>query len=59
MTGGACRQQLPDGRWHFQHGPIDLVISCDGRAAACEDALTKAWLRFQGVLNELTRNCRC
>jgi ApbE superfamily uncharacterized protein (UPF0280 family) len=44
---------MEDGRWHFQHGPIDLVIGCDGDPAACSDALTQAWDRFGGVLAEL------
>ena len=28
------RARLPDGRWHWQHGPIDLVIGADGDVAA-------------------------
>jgi hypothetical protein len=32
MAGSALR--LPGGRWHFQHGPIDIVIGADGDAAA-------------------------
>jgi hypothetical protein len=27
-------QALPDGRWHFQHGPIDIVIGAEGEAEA-------------------------
>lgn len=50
----ASRRQLDDGRWHFQHGPIDLVISCDGRHDACGEALARAWERFGQVLQELT-----
>lgn len=51
--GEACRRQLEDGRWLYQHGPIDLVIDCDGEAAACRQALLQAWERFRGVLGEL------
>ncbi|MGE0802782.1 MAG: UPF0280 family protein [Lautropia sp.] len=44
---------LPDGRWHFQHGPIDLVIGADGEAAAVAAAHQAAWRRFETVLDEL------
>lgn len=27
---GPCRAQLPDGRWHFHHGPIDIVLGAVG-----------------------------
>jgi ApbE superfamily uncharacterized protein (UPF0280 family) len=30
----ATRTRLPDGRWHFQHGPIDIVIGADGMSSA-------------------------
>jgi ApbE superfamily uncharacterized protein (UPF0280 family) len=49
----ANRSRLSDGRWHFQHGPIDLIVAADGDAAALTDALAHAWVRFQGVLAEL------
>ena len=52
-TGGASRRPLEDYRWLFQHGPIDLVIGCDGDDAAREEALEQAWRRFTGVLAEL------
>jgi ApbE superfamily uncharacterized protein (UPF0280 family) len=44
---------LPDGRWHFQHGPIDLIIGADGEGDALSQTLECAWARFQGVLTEL------
>lgn len=53
MDMHAQRRCLSDGRWHFQHGPIDLVLQCDGEVAACEQALEKAWQRFTRVLPEL------
>jgi uncharacterized protein len=53
LSGAACRARLDDGRWHFQHGPIDLVIGADGDGAAIADALEAAWRRFEGVLAEL------
>jgi ApbE superfamily uncharacterized protein (UPF0280 family) len=49
----AQRARLPDGRWHFQHGPIDLVIDAEGDAAAVQAAHEAAWARFQTVLTEL------
>ena len=49
----AVRTELPGGRWHFQHGPIDIVIGADGRADALNAAHGAAWARFQGVLAEL------
>jgi ApbE superfamily uncharacterized protein (UPF0280 family) len=47
------RQALDAGRWHFQHGPIDLVILAEGEAAAVTAAHEAAWLRFQTVLQDL------
>lgn len=44
---------LSDGRWHFQHGPIDLVIGAFGDAVAIALAHEAAWHRFEAVLPEL------
>ena len=49
----ATRAPLSDGRWHFQHGPIDIVLQLDGDEAACQRALQSAWLRFENILPEL------
>ena len=49
------RARLPDGRWHWQHGPIDLVIGADGDVAAVAAADAAAWASFQGLLAELVR----
>jgi ApbE superfamily uncharacterized protein (UPF0280 family) len=49
----ANRAQLPDGRWHFQHGPIDIVIGANGRPDAVREAHEHAWQRFTTVLDEL------
>jgi len=49
----ATRNPLDGGRWHFQHGPIDLVIQAEGEAAAVAAAHEAAWARFCGVLQEL------
>ncbi|WP_151633304.1 UPF0280 family protein [Noviherbaspirillum aerium] len=47
------RACLPDGRLHFSHGPIDLVIHADGPANAVGSAHELAWQRFNSVLAEL------
>ena len=57
-AGTAVRARLPDGRWHFQHGPIDLIIGADGDAAAVDAASERAWVRFQTVLSELVGELR-
>lgn len=49
----ARRALLDDGRWHLQHGPIDIVIGAEGDAAALAAAHEAAWRRFQSVLPEL------
>ena len=49
----AQRRQMPDGRWHYQHGPIDIVIGADGDALALKLAHEASWQRFRTVLTEL------
>ena len=49
----ALRARLPDGRWHFQHGPIDVVIGADGDSRAVDAAHEAAWRRFETILAEL------
>ncbi len=49
----ALRAQFPDGRQHFQHGPIDIVIGADGEATTVRAAHDDAWQRFSTVLPEL------
>ena len=44
---------LPDGRRHFQHGPIDIVIHAEGEVDALKAAHQAAWSRFETVLAEL------
>lgn len=51
----AQRIPLADGRWHFQHGPIDCIVFAEGDAAAVDAALERAWRRFVGLLDELMR----
>jgi len=50
---GAQRHAMGDGRWHFQHGPIDIVAEAHGDPAAVAAAHAAAWRRFQSVLDEL------
>ena len=49
----ASRALMPDGRWHFQHGPMDVVLGADGERAAVEAAHAAAWKRFEPLLDEL------
>jgi uncharacterized protein len=51
----AQRAPLSNGRWHFQHGPIDIVIGASGEAPALAAAHEAAWRRFETVLGELVR----
>ena len=51
----AQRQALDPQRWHFQHGPIDLVIQADGDAAGVQAAHAAAWDAFQTMLPDLVR----
>lgn len=52
-AGLAQRRPLAGGRWHFSHGPIDIVIGADGEPAALAAAHAAAWARFQPLLGEL------
>ena len=52
MTG-AVRKSLADGRWHFQHGPIDCIVSAEGTAGAAAECIERAWARFRTLLDEL------
>lgn len=52
---GAQRSLLSDGRWHFQHGPMDIIIGASGAEHAVEAAHENAWLRFRTILDELVQ----
>lgn len=54
----AQRALLDPGRWHFQHGPIDIVIGAEGDVAAVAASHEAAWARFQTVLPELVAELR-
>jgi hypothetical protein len=49
----ATRHRLDRERWHFQHGPIDCIVSAAGDADAVAAASERAWRRFQTILGEL------
>lgn len=53
----ATRKPLPHGRWHFQHGPIDLVIGADPQGDDGADAVAAAhqaaWNTFVPLLDGL------
>jgi ApbE superfamily uncharacterized protein (UPF0280 family) len=55
---GPARMQLTDGRWHFQHGPIDIVLRADGDAASVGRATERAWQRFGDTLPQLVSELR-
>jgi uncharacterized protein len=48
-SGPVCAR-LDRGRWHFQHGPIDLILAVEGELDACERSIAACWDRFQTVL---------
>jgi ApbE superfamily uncharacterized protein (UPF0280 family) len=50
---GPSRARLDAHRWHFQHGPIDLVLEAFGAEEAVAAAYERAWQRFATVLDEL------
>ncbi len=50
---GPVRIALDGKRWHFQHGPIDLVLEAWGAEPAVHAAHELAWRRFDGLLEEL------
>ncbi|MCG6873699.1 MAG: UPF0280 family protein [Betaproteobacteria bacterium] len=50
---GPVRIALDARRWHFQHGPIDLVLEAWGEDDAVRAGYERAWHRFEGMLEEL------
>nr|WKF62247.1 hypothetical protein HUO10_006780 [Paraburkholderia busanensis] len=47
------RTPLDATRWHWQHGPIDLILAADGDAPALHAAYEACWARFAEILPEL------
>ncbi len=51
---GPQRAKLRDGRrWHFQHGPIDLILEAFGDANEIEASYAQAWQCFETILPAL------
>jgi uncharacterized protein len=51
----AHRMQLPDGRWHLHHGPMDIIVGASGSPTALALAHERAWKRFATLLDELVQ----
>jgi ApbE superfamily uncharacterized protein (UPF0280 family) len=51
----AQRTALDSHRWHFNHGPIDIVAEAHGDPYAVAAAHDAAWARFAHVLDELVQ----
>lgn len=49
----AQRTALDGGRWHLNHGPIDIVAEAHGDAVEVAVAHEHAWRRFRTILDEL------
>lgn len=49
----AQRTALDARRWHWHHGPIDIVAEADGEPDAVAAAHAAAWQRFETLLGEL------
>ncbi|SMG51646.1 UPF0280 family protein [Paraburkholderia susongensis] len=47
------RTRLDEHRWHWQHGPIDLILGANGEPAALRAAYHACWERFGSVLQDL------
>jgi ApbE superfamily uncharacterized protein (UPF0280 family) len=52
-SGGATFGRLGVDRWHFQHGPIDLIIDIDADRETRERSIAACWDEFQHVLPTL------
>jgi len=50
LSGGAVCGRLGPDRWHFQHGPIDLIIDVESDAELGARAIAECWRLFQDVL---------
>src|SRR5271170_7858409 len=51
-AGPTCGR-LVGNRWHFQHGPIDLIIDVDADVDSRERSIAACWEAFQPVLSSL------
>ena len=53
LAMSAQRSPLDGGRWHLNHGPIDIVAEAHGDPVEVAVAHELAWRRFGTVLDEL------
>jgi ApbE superfamily uncharacterized protein (UPF0280 family) len=53
QAGGAAFARLGPDRWHFQHGPIDLIIDVEADIETRERSIAGCWQEFQHVLPRL------
>ncbi len=51
--GGATFGRMGLDRWHFQHGPIDLIVDVDADRETLEHSIRDCWREFQHVLPSL------
>ncbi len=47
---GAHVRQLGESRWHFQHGPIDLIIDLHGDPAVASESIARGFGNFRQLL---------
>jgi ApbE superfamily uncharacterized protein (UPF0280 family) len=52
---GPTLHELPQGRFHFQHGPIDIIAYAEGDPMRVAQAHETAWQRFGQILPELVQ----
>jgi len=52
---GPTSHELPQGRRHFQHGPIDIIAYAEGDPVSVAHAHETAWQRFRQILPELVQ----
>jgi ApbE superfamily uncharacterized protein (UPF0280 family) len=52
---GPTSHELPQGRRHFQHGPIDIIAYAEGDPSSVAQAHETAWHRFGQILPELVQ----
>ena len=52
---GPTSHELPQGRRHFQHGPIDIIAYAEGDPVSVAHAHETAWQRFGQILPELVQ----
>ncbi|MGH1357779.1 MAG: UPF0280 family protein [Burkholderiaceae bacterium] len=50
---GACVRRLAASRWHFQHGPIDLIINLDGHTQVAAQAIEEVFGEFSSLLTAM------